>query len=71
MIFINKGSGRHKIETEEQFQNSLKHCEALKLDGLIVIGGDDSNTNASLLAEYFLKHGCTTKVSLIKDYNLV
>jgi diphosphate--fructose-6-phosphate 1-phosphotransferase len=32
------------------------------LDGLVVIGGDDSNTNACLLAEYFLKHGCTTSV---------
>ena len=34
---------------------SLKHCESLKLDGLVVIGGDDSNTNAALLAEYFLE----------------
>lgn len=46
-------AGRDKIETPEQFQNSQKYCESLKLDGLIVIGGDDSNTNACLLAEYF------------------
>ena len=32
------------------------------MDGLVVIGGDDSNTNACLLAEYFLKHGCSTSV---------
>lgn len=55
-------SGRHKIETEEQFQKSLTYCSSLKLDGLIVIGGDDSNTNACLLAEYFKKNNSTTKV---------
>jgi 6-phosphofructokinase len=43
-------SGRHKIETPEQFEKSLKYCESLKLDGLVIIGGDDSNTNAALLA---------------------
>lgn len=43
-------SGRDKIETQEQFQKSLKYCESLKLDGLVIIGGDDSNTNAALLA---------------------
>jgi len=48
------GSGRDKIHSPEQFENSLKHCENLRLDGLVVIGGDDSNTNACLLAEYFL-----------------
>ena len=56
------GSGRDKIETPEQFQKSKMHCEALKLDGLIVVGGDDSNTNACLLAEYFLKEKCTTRI---------
>ncbi len=55
-------SGRHKIESEEQFQKSLIYCSSLKLDGLIVIGGDDSNTNACLLAEYFKKNNSTTKV---------
>jgi diphosphate--fructose-6-phosphate 1-phosphotransferase len=42
--------------------NSLATCRALQLDGLVVIGGDDSNTNAALLAEYFESHGCATKV---------
>lgn len=55
-------SGRHKIETPEQFEDSMKYCQSLLLDGLIVIGGDDSNTNACLLAEYFAKHKCLTKV---------
>lgn len=55
-------SGRHKIESPEQFENSLKNAEALDLDGLVVIGGDDSNTNACLLAEYFAKHNSKTSV---------
>lgn len=56
------GSGRTKIETEEQLLVALKQVEALKLNGLIIIGGDDSNTNAALLAEFFLARGCTTHV---------
>ena len=56
------GSGRHKIETPEQFAASLKNATDLDLDGLIVIGGDDSNTNACLLAEYFAKHNAKCKV---------
>lgn len=55
-------SGRHKIETPEQFENSLKHCSVLDLNGLVVIGGDDSNTNACLLAEYFIKNKSKTVV---------
>eukprot|EP00743_Colponemidia_sp_Colp-15_P004278 GILK01004615.1.p1 GENE.GILK01004615.1~~GILK01004615.1.p1 ORF type:complete len:1223 (-),score=232.86 GILK01004615.1:147-3782(-) len=56
------GSGRHKIETEEQFRAAAKVCSSLELDGLVVIGGDDSNTNAALLAESFLKQACHTRV---------
>jgi len=56
------GSGRHKIETPEQFAQSVAVCTQLDLDGLIVIGGDDSNTNAALLAEHFMAKGCKTKV---------
>lgn len=55
-------SGRDKIEKPEEFESSLKFCQGLKLDGLVVIGGDDSNTNACILAEYFVAHGCSTKV---------
>lgn len=56
------GSGRTKIETPEQFEGALKSATALNLDGLVIIGGDDSNTNAALLAEYFLEHKCKTRV---------
>jgi len=56
------GSGRTKIETKEQRESCIKTCKALSLDGIVIIGGDDSNTNAAILAEYFLAHGCDTKV---------
>lgn len=56
------GSGRTKIETEEQLASSLKTVVEHRLDGLVIIGGDDSNTNAAIMAEYFLQNGCTTKV---------
>ena len=56
------GSGRHKIESEAHFKASMDNCTALDLDGLVVIGGDDSNTNAAVLAEYFAAHKCKTKV---------
>lgn len=51
------GSGRTKIETPEQLAASLGTVEALSLDGVVIIGGDDSNTNAALLAEYFKDSG--------------
>ncbi len=56
------GSGRTKIETEEQFQAAEKTARENNLDGLVIIGGDDSNTNAALLAEYFVAHNCKTVV---------
>lgn len=46
-------AGRHKIESDKQFADSLKYCTEMDLDGFAVIGGDDSNTNACLIAEYF------------------
>lgn len=46
-------SGRDKIETPEQFKQAEETAVKLDLDGLVVIGGDDSNTNACLLAENF------------------
>ncbi len=57
------GSGRTKIETPEQFQAALNAAQELQLDGLVVIGGDDSNTNAGLLAEFFLSKG--SKISVV------
>ena len=56
------GSGRTKIETPEQFAASLATAKALKLDAIVVIGGDDSNTNAALLAEYFVAQGSPVQV---------
>lgn len=56
------GSGRTKIETQEQLAAALKTVQNLQLDGLVIVGGDDSNTNASILAEYFLKEKCSTCV---------
>jgi pyrophosphate--fructose-6-phosphate 1-phosphotransferase len=56
------GSGRTKIETDQQLQSTLKTAKDLDLDGLVIIGGDDSNTNAAFIAEYFLKHDCKTRV---------
>ncbi|MFW6288895.1 MAG: diphosphate--fructose-6-phosphate 1-phosphotransferase, partial [Spirochaetota bacterium] len=55
-------SGRTKIETPDQFQKALEVCTARKLDALVVVGGDDSNTNAALLAEYFLAQGTEIQV---------
>lgn len=47
------GSGRTKLEEEEQFDKGLENCKALGINALVVIGGDDSNTNACVLAEYY------------------
>jgi pyrophosphate--fructose-6-phosphate 1-phosphotransferase len=46
-------SGRTKLEETEQFEQAKLNCEALNIKTLVVIGGDDSNTNACLLAEYY------------------
>lgn len=56
------GSGRDKIEKDEHFAASKQICDSLKLDALVIIGGDDSNTNAAFLTEYFQKEGQKTCV---------
>jgi pyrophosphate--fructose-6-phosphate 1-phosphotransferase len=56
------GSGRTKIETPEQFAASLETARKLGLNAVVIIGGDDSNTNAALLAEYFLEKGSSIQV---------
>ena len=56
------GSGRTKLETVEQFEAALKHCRALGITALVIVGGDDSNTNACLLAEYYKKNNCGIQV---------
>ncbi|KAI3456504.1 hypothetical protein Pfo_013167 [Paulownia fortunei] len=55
-------SGRDKIETPEQFKQAQETAVKLDLDGLVVIGGDDSNTNACLLAENFRSKNLKTRV---------
>ena len=47
------GSGRTKLEQVEQFDKGAVNCKALGISALVIIGGDDSNTNACLLAEYY------------------
>ena len=46
------GSGRTKLETEEQFEKTLQNCKALNINAIVIIGGDDSNTNACMLAQW-------------------
>lgn len=55
-------SGRDKIESPEQFQQAVDTVTKLDLDGLVVIGGDDSNTNAALLGEHFRSKNVKTRV---------
>ena len=47
------GSGRTKLEKKEQFDKGLEILKALDIKALVIIGGDDSNTNACVLAEYY------------------
>ena len=47
------GSGRTKLEKEEQFEKGLEILRELDIKALVIIGGDDSNTNACVLAEYY------------------
>ena len=47
------GSGRTKLEEKEQFDKGLEILKKLNIDALVIIGGDDSNTNAAVLAEYY------------------
>lgn len=47
------GSGRTKLEKQEQFDKGLEILKQLDIKALVIIGGDDSNTNAAILAEYY------------------
>ncbi|HNW49532.1 MAG TPA: diphosphate--fructose-6-phosphate 1-phosphotransferase [Prolixibacteraceae bacterium] len=47
------GSGRTKLEEVAQFDKGLKNCKELGISAVVIIGGDDSNTNACVLAEYY------------------
>lgn len=56
------GSGRTKLETQEQFEKSLDVCKKLDISAVVIIGGDDSNTNAALLAEWFVENNAGVQV---------
>jgi len=49
------GSGRTKLEEEEQYDKVIENCKNLNINAIVIIGGDDSNTNACILAEYFIQ----------------
>ena len=50
------GSGRTKLETQEQFAVAAEVAKKHGMTAIVIIGGDDSNTNAAVLAEYFAAH---------------
>ena len=56
------GSGRTKLEKEEQFDKGLEIIKELGIKALVIIGGDDSNTNACVLAEYYAAKNCGVQV---------
>ena len=56
------GSGRTKLETEEQFKVAAEVCKKHGITAIVIIGGDDSNTNAAVLAEYFAAHDTGVQV---------
>jgi len=56
------GSGRTKLETEEQFKKCTEVCKKHDISAIVIIGGDDSNTNAAVLAEYFRRANVPVQV---------
>ena len=56
------GSGRTKLEETWQFDNGIEVCKQLGIKAVVIIGGDDSNTNACVLAEYYLQKQCGIQV---------
>ncbi len=56
------GSGRTKLDKKEQFDQGLEILQKLEIQALIIIGGDDSNTNACILAEYYKSIGAEVQV---------
>lgn len=56
------GSGRTKLEKKEQFDKGLEILKELNISALVIIGGDDSNTNAAVLAEYYKGIGAGVQV---------
>ena len=56
------GSGRTKLEEPWQFDKGIEICKQLHIKAIVIIGGDDSNTNACVLAEYYLQKQCGIQV---------
>ena len=56
------GSCRTKLEETWQFDNGIEVCKKLGIKAVVIIGGDDSNTNACVLAEYYLQKQCGIQV---------
>lgn len=56
------GSGRTKLETKEQFAVAAEVCKKHGITAIVIIGGDDSNTNAAVLAEYFAANNTGVQV---------
>lgn len=56
------GSGRTKLESDEQFAVAAEVCKKRGINAIVIIGGDDSNTNAAVLAEYFAAHNTGIQV---------
>ena len=56
------GSGRTKLETQEQFAVVVENCKKSGVNAIVIIGGDDSNTNAAVLAEYCAAHNTGIQV---------
>ena len=56
------GSGRTKLETQEQFKIAEQVCKSHNINAIVIIGGDDSNTNAAVLAEYFAANNSNIQV---------
>ncbi len=56
------GSGRTKLESDEQFAIAADVCKKHGINAIVIIGGDDSNTNAAVLAEYFAAHNTGIQV---------
>ncbi|HPY81814.1 MAG: diphosphate--fructose-6-phosphate 1-phosphotransferase [Bacteroidales bacterium] len=56
------GSGRTKLEETAQYDKGIEICNKLGIKALVIIGGDDSNTNACVLAEYYLQKNAGIQV---------
>jgi len=56
------GSGRTKLEEEWQYDKGAEICEKLEINAIVIIGGDDSNTNACVLAEYYSQRNTGVQV---------